>query len=103
MKNSGQVDVEMQVAAYEYWAERTLFYLSKMFTEQIHEGEGYDVLENVSISGFWTLKYSKIRMHSIPGFTYGRTAGISSTVTSWNCMYWNCRSWQSTSIRRQNC
>ena len=45
MKNSGQVDVEMQVAAYEYWAERTLFYLSKMFTEQIHEGEGYDVLE----------------------------------------------------------
>ena len=35
----------MQVAAYEYWAERTLFYLSKMFTEQIHEGEGYDVLE----------------------------------------------------------
>lgn len=45
LKNSGQVDVEMQVAAYEYWAERTLFYLSKMFTEQIHEGEGYDVLE----------------------------------------------------------
>mgnify|MGYP002240896895 FL=1 len=45
MKNSGQVDVEMQVAAYEYWAERTLFYLSKMFTEQIHEGERYDVLE----------------------------------------------------------
>ena len=45
MKNSGQVNVEMQVAAYEYWAERTLFYLSKMFTEQIHEGEGYDVLE----------------------------------------------------------
>ena len=102
LKNSGQVDVEMQVAAYEYWAERTLFYLSKMFTEQIHEGEGYDVLEKC-ISGFRTLKYSKIRMHSIPGFTYGRTAGISSTVTSWNCMYWNCRSWQSTSIRRQNC
>lgn len=24
LKNSGQVDVEMQVAAYEYWAERTL-------------------------------------------------------------------------------
>ena len=47
LKNSGQVDVEMQVAAYEYWAERTLFYLSKMFTEQIHEGEGYDVLEKV--------------------------------------------------------
>ena len=42
LKNSGQVDVEMQVAAYEYWAERTLFYLSKMFTEQIHEGEGYE-------------------------------------------------------------
>ena len=95
LKNSGQVDVEMQVAAYEYWAERTLFYLSKMFTEQIHEGEGYDVLEKCIHIGILDFE--------IPGFTYGRTAGISSTVTSWNCMYWNCRSWQSTSIRRQNC
>ena len=101
MKNSGQVDVEMQVAAYEYWAERTLFYLSKMFTEQIHEGEGYDVLEKCIHIGI--LDFEIFEDTDIPGFTYGRTAGISSTVTSWNCMYWNCRSWQSTSIRRQNC
>lgn len=35
----------------EAWAERSLFYLAKMFTEQIKKGEDYDVLKKcISIS-----------------------------------------------------
>ena len=40
LENGTQIDIEMQVIAYDYWAERSLFYLCKMFSEQIHEGEG---------------------------------------------------------------
>lgn len=35
----------MQVIAYDYWAERSLFYLCKMFTDQLHTGEDYDELK----------------------------------------------------------
>ena len=44
-EDNSQMDIEMQVIAYDYWAERSLFYLCKMFTEQIHEGEDYDELK----------------------------------------------------------
>jgi len=37
--------MEMQVAPFELWAERSLFYLGKMYIDQIKEGENYDVLK----------------------------------------------------------
>lgn len=40
-----QMDVEIQIAPFEFWAERSLFYLSKMYTEQIKAGEPYAVLQ----------------------------------------------------------
>lgn len=40
-----QMDMEIQIAPFELWAERSLFYLSKMYTEQIHSGEEYAVLQ----------------------------------------------------------
>ncbi len=40
-----QIDIEMQVMAFTYWTERSLFYLSKMYTDQIKEGDSYDVLK----------------------------------------------------------
>jgi len=40
-----QIDIEIQIASTEYWAERTMFYLGKMFTEQIKEGDDYSELK----------------------------------------------------------
>ena len=40
-----QIDFEMQMVYFEYWANRTLFYLGKMYTDQIKEGEGYENLK----------------------------------------------------------
>ena len=45
LDDNTQIDIEIQVTSYAYWAERTLFYLAKMYSEQIHEGEGYDKLQ----------------------------------------------------------
>ena len=39
-----QLDMEIQVAKFLFWRERSLFYLSKMYSEVILPGEGYHVL-----------------------------------------------------------
>ncbi len=41
LNNREQIDIEIQVTFSEYWAERTLFYLGKMFTDQLKPGENY--------------------------------------------------------------
>lgn len=45
LQDESQVDVEIQVIAYDYWAEHSLFYISKMYVDQIHEGEDYGQLK----------------------------------------------------------
>ena len=45
MKNGVQLDFEMQVVYYDCWEKRTLYYLSKMYTEQLKAGEDYDKLQ----------------------------------------------------------
>lgn len=56
MMNDGTpLDMEMQVAYFEYWEKRILFYLSKMYSGQIRTGETYDKLEkciHVSVLNF---------------------------------------------------
>ncbi|MCD8218610.1 MAG: Rpn family recombination-promoting nuclease/putative transposase [Clostridiales bacterium] len=50
-----QMDFEMQVASYDYWENRVIFYLSRMRTEQLKKGELYDKLQrciHVSILDF---------------------------------------------------
>ena len=39
-----QIDMEIQVAQFLFWRERSLFYLSKMYSDVILAGEGYQVL-----------------------------------------------------------
>lgn len=39
-----QLDIEIQVSPFKLWQERSLFYLSKMYVDQIEEGQTYDVL-----------------------------------------------------------
>lgn len=55
MKNGAQMDLEMQVTPFKFWNNRVIFYLSKMYTEQIKEGRRYEDLKpciHVSILNF---------------------------------------------------
>ena len=51
MNNDVEIDIEIQLSELKVWADRSLFYLSKMYVEQIEEGQQYDVFKRcVSIS-----------------------------------------------------
>ena len=45
LKNGTQMDFEMQVTAVSYWTKRILFYLGKMYTDQLKAGESYEKLK----------------------------------------------------------
>ena len=45
LKDGEQIDFEMQVEAFDCWANRSVYYLSKMYAGEIKEGEGYDCLK----------------------------------------------------------
>ena len=51
LNNSIEIDVEVNIDRLDVWADRSLFYLAKMYTEQIKQGEPYANLKKcVSIS-----------------------------------------------------
>lgn len=55
MEDGSKVNMEMQVAYFGWWSSRVLFYVSKVYSGQIKEGEDYDVLKkciHVSILDF---------------------------------------------------
>ena len=55
MADGSRINMEMQVKEYEFWDERILFYLSKMFSGQLKSGEDYENLKkciHVSILDF---------------------------------------------------
>jgi len=51
MNDDTEIDIEVQLSELSVWAERSLFYLAKMYTEQINPGDSYDKFKKcVSIS-----------------------------------------------------
>ena len=55
MNTNIEIDIEIQLAHLSVWADRSLFYLSKMFIEQISAGQDYSVFKkcvNISILDF---------------------------------------------------
>ena len=55
LADSSMMNMEMQVPCFEFWPNRILFYISKVYLGQIREGEGYDQLRkciHVSILDF---------------------------------------------------
>ena len=55
LKDKTKINFEMQVATFAFWSNRILFYLSKMYTEQIQAGDSYEELKkcvHVSILDF---------------------------------------------------
>ncbi len=68
MKNGSQMDLEMQVAPFEFWNNRVIFYLSKMYTEQVKEGDKYKNLKpciHVSILNFNLFHEDRTRFREI--------------------------------------
>lgn len=50
-----KINIEIQMNPYPYWEERSLFYLSKMYTEDFSKGKSYSELNeciHISILGF---------------------------------------------------
>ena len=45
LENGTQLDMEIQIAPFALWPERSLFYLAKIYVDQIQEGEDYDKLK----------------------------------------------------------
>ena len=45
MNNNTEIDIEIQLSPLMVWADRSLFYLSKMYTEQIEAGQDYTVFK----------------------------------------------------------
>ena len=55
LEDGGRMNMEMQVPYFEYWANRVLFYVSKIYTGQIKKGDDYEKLQkciHVSILDF---------------------------------------------------
>lgn len=55
LQDETQMNMEMQVRSYQYWGERSLFYLGKMYTGQMKRGDTYEKLKkciHVSILDF---------------------------------------------------
>lgn len=51
MNDTTEIDIEIQLSPLMVWADRSLFYLSKMYAEQIEAGQDYTVFKKcVSIS-----------------------------------------------------
>lgn len=59
MNDDTEIDTEIQLSELKVWADRSLFYVAKMYTEQIEQGQKYDVLKkcvNISILDFILFK-----------------------------------------------
>lgn len=55
LNNDSEIDIEIQLSQLKVWAERSLFYLAKMYTDQIAPGQSYKVFKkciNISILDF---------------------------------------------------
>ncbi len=51
MNDNTEIDIEIQLSILNVWADRALFYLAKMYTEQINSGDDYTIFKKcVSIS-----------------------------------------------------
>ena len=67
LNNDTEIDTEIQLAEFAAWANRTLFYLSKMFADQIEKGQDYSLLKkcvSISILDFLLFKEEETEFYS---------------------------------------
>ena len=68
MQDGAHIDMEMQVAYFVDWDKRVLFYLGKMFTDQLKQGDSYSKLKkcmHISILDFVHFRDNKDCYHVI--------------------------------------
>lgn len=81
MMDGTQINLEMQVQFFAFWDSRILFYLSKMFSGQLHRGESYDRLRkciHVSILDF--NRFDDSECYHIVRFYDGKTKELYSDL-----------------------
>ncbi len=62
MNDDTEIDMEINLVLFLYWADRSLFYVSKMFVAGLHPGERYDKLKKcigISVLDFRLFKDSE--------------------------------------------
>lgn len=62
LNNDTEIDTEIQLSELAAWADRSVFYLSKMYVSQIKKGEKYDMFKkcvSISILDFILFKEDK--------------------------------------------
>ena len=67
MNNDTEIDTEIQLAEFAAWTNRTLFYLSKMFADQIEKGQDSNLLKkcvSISILDFVLFKDEETEFYS---------------------------------------
>ena len=94
LRNGIQINTEMQVKKFEFWNERTLFYLSKMFAEQLRKGESYEKLKSVSRSASWISSCFQMIKGVAGRCILEMMRQESSIMIRWNCRFWSLRSCQ---------
>ena len=98
MNNDTEIDTEIHLSELKVWADRSLFYISKMYTDQIRQGQKYDVFKkcvSISILDFILFEepknVSQDPVHlAIPTFTHafisGKITGTFFSQIKWNFM-----------------
>ncbi len=83
LNSQKKINLEMQLLSFPYWEERSLFYLCRMFLEDIKKGEGYRMLEeciHISILGFQLEQaerfYERVRLMKESGEVYSDKLGL---------------------------
>ena len=64
LKDGEQIDFEMQVETFDCWANRSVYYLSKMYAGEIKEGEGYDCLKKCIHVSILAVSYTHLKFSS---------------------------------------
>ena len=83
-----KINIELQVRQQGYWKERSLFYLSRMYTSDLTSGVKYSALEpciHISILTFDVLELN--RLYSVVWFKEEKTGKVYSDKLSLRVLY----------------
>ena len=86
LNSDTEIDVEINLTKLDVWANRSLFYLAKMYTEQIKPGDSYVKLKSVSVSVYLILDFLRMNRIFIPVSISEKITGIFCILTRWNFM-----------------
>ncbi len=90
LNHERKINIELQVRQQSYWKERSLFYLSRMYTSDLTSGTEYSALEpciHISILTFDVLELD--RLYSVVRLIEEKTSKVYSDKMSLRVLYLN--------------